>query len=800
MRRMLLFAMCLVTPGESYARAFTVEDYLSIASYGQVMIAREAGVLLVERRRPYGEAPDFAYDNYSNQRILSRILSMPLETGRNLEPLFPQSPDAGYWLAAISPGGSSVAVFRLAHRKLSLGVVDLRRRSVQWLSATPDWPGAAPSPTWVDETHILVVTMVDAGLPVSLSNGSASTDLLAELWSRQSAGHSSETVVSTQDGGPGGARRLVEMDLSSGTGRSLFEGRIVDISLAPDRRRVAIVAGGRPNIPSKTPIFPDFENRHYGLRIVDLQQRSTSVVGGDVLRGLLRWSRDGRLLTVLRTSEGNRMSWRYASVETNGRTVWLGDPRRGPFEDEMDGRPSVYAGWTGRWPVGIVRAGTAESWVRLRPGRQTPLPFSGTARPVGSADGKVWIRDDATMYEVGDYRTNRIATRVSATRTISLDPTTLGSRSVRNPDHADLVSRDDARGAGVRSVEADGRLGSRFGVRSDRHILAINAELMVTRSVDTHGGESLFLTRRKGNELRIDRINGMLEQVDLPRALHLTSSDAHGAVVHHWLLVPNRAGPLAMIVVPYPGTRFGLEPPREAGISFYDVATNAQLLTSAGYAVLLPDMPLEQGSAHPSAAFDRQVNVALDSAVATGLIDPKRIGVMGHSFGAYAALMLGEQSARFKAIVAANGPTDLLSVHGSMEGADRVRMERGVSFGNAGWAERGQGAIGRRPSEDPGAYLNASPIARMDRIDAPVLLLAGDLDFAGMSQSEHAFMELAREGKDATLARYWGENHTNSSPGNIRAYWQRVIEFLNRHLNGSRASSDATLPRLSEQG
>ncbi|MES3150845.1 alpha/beta hydrolase family protein [Sphingomonas faeni] len=757
-----------------------MDDYLGLKSYGQVLLAPSAGLILIERRRPYREAPEFAYDNYANQRILTQIFATPVDAHAPLTPLFPQQADAGYWLGSLSPSGVNVSVFRIQRRHLSLGVIDLKLRTVKWLAATPDWLAAAPAPIWTDETHLLFVSRDDFPLPATLAGNTTATALLESLWSRQAAGLTSSTEVSSRDGaiGPRDNRRLIEIDLATGKDRTLFEGEIVDISLDPSRKRVAIVVAGKPVPPPPTPIGTGFESRRHALHIIDRSSAVDRIVPGDVLRGLLRWSACGRLLIVLRGSESDWSKAHYASVDTDGRSTILGGAAVSPVDGDGTDRPLVYAGWAGETPAALVVIAGISRWMRLLQGEAIPLAVAGKARPIGGKGAHLWLRDGEDLWDVGPRSIRRVSRHVSNTQAVLLDPMSRGSRPSQNPDAAELLSV----GAVVRSVSPLGGIGPSFKLQQGRDILAIDRQTMVTRSADAHGVEELFVTPRGGATVKIDRINGELSDVTLATPVPLQTRDGTGKSSNHWLLLPAGAGPFPMIVVPYPGMRFGTTTPREAGISFFDVATNGQLLAAAGYAVLFPDMPINEENGHVSGAFAPQVEAAIRAASETGRIDADRVGIMGHSFGGYAALVLAEELKGVKAVVAANGPSDILSAHGMISGVDRVALTRGVSFANAGWAENGQGRMKRRPAQNGQAYGVASPVTGMDRIEAPVLLLTGDMDFVAMSQSEQAFVELAREGKDATLVRYWGENHTNASPGNIRSYWDRVVRFFDLRL------------------
>src|SRR5204863_4748823 len=80
---------------------------------------------------------------------------------------------------------------------------------------------------------------------------------------------------------------------------------------------------------------------------------------------------------------------------------------------------------------------------------------------------------------------------------------------------------------------------------------------------------------------------------------------------------------------------------------------NKQLFATRGYAVLFPDAPLSSGN-----FFKNLVDAVLpgvNKIVDIGIADPGRIGVLGQSFGGYAALSLITQTQQFKAAVMISG-------------------------------------------------------------------------------------------------------------------------------------------------
>ena len=162
-----------------------------------------------------------------------------------------------------------------------------------------------------------------------------------------------------------------------------------------------------------------------------------------------------------------------------------------------------------------------------------------------------------------------------------------------------------------------------------------------------------------------------------------------------------------------------------------------------------------------------------------GYIDPKRVALWGHSFGGYGALVAASRTHRFAAIIAANGPSDLISARGVFAPNYRVNPEDGSMLRLfSGWAESGQGDLISTPWRDPELYVRNSPIFFADRIHTPLLLFAGDLDIVGVGQQEEMFSALWRENKDAELVTFFGEGHVLASPSNIRAMYAKAWEFL----------------------
>lgn len=768
-----LLALCLVVSGVCDARPFTIDDLTALESYGQVKIASRYGVVLVERRRAYDTANDYGYD-YFTRRLLSRIMAAQIDPPSAPVPLFPQEDRAGYWMGDFSPDGHQLIVFRLVDRRLSLGVVDLGTRNVRWSDVSPDLPIMSPSPSWLDNDHLLVVATAEPRLPEILSLGNRQQDDLRTLWARAAKGRSasSTTASSREPAQPEAAvRQLIRLNIRTGQHEVLFRGNIVDASASPDARYAAIVTAEAPRRPPSTILDTAYVARRHRLTLLDLRSEATSRLAEDILPGLLRWSPDGQQVLAFAPSEDLHCGeFVIASIDGGIRAV---GSRFAPAVAIDQSAIVVHAAFLGSVPIALMRVGGTPRWVRLDTSALLAALPAG-ARLVGSSRDRLWFAADDRLLAIdANMHAIVLARRLIDAGIQSLDPASIGMRDLLNPA-TPLAAWRKTRGENDVVVKQAGA-GIAVMPGSDM-LLATGHDVAVTLGIDEHGIGRLSLTGNEGATI-VDRINQRLAGVTLPVARRV---DAAGR--HHWLFLPPAAQRAPLVMIPYPGQQFGSAPPLAINPSSGDVPTNIHLLTAAGFAVLMPSLPPIGPGGEYRPLLDAS-EAAVDAAIATGGVDPDRLAVLGHSFGGYAAMMLATHSLRYKAIIASSGPYDLAAAHVGLSGPDRIALARGIPFSSsAGWAEGGQAHMGAAPTRNMSAYIGASPIWAADRVTAPVILVHGDGDIVGVDQAEHMFMELARHDKDATLVRYWGEGHVLSSPANIRDYWEKVISFLHQHL------------------
>ena len=285
-------------------------------------------------------------------------------------------------------------------------------------------------------------------------------------------------------------------------------------------------------------------------------------------------------------------------------------------------------------------------------------------------------------------------------------------------------------------------------------------------------------TRRQATDL-----NPHLKDIAVGPHTRFAFRTSGGKEASAGLLLPpgwQPGNPCPTVIKVYPGS-FPSETVHHIGSN--TVVSN-HLLAANGFAVLWADIPYDKGIDAPAAVAAAAVVPAAEEAVRLGYSDPERIAIAGESFGGYAVLATLARTNRFRAALATSGVGDLVSNYGSMHGKDRRSVTDDGDF--SVWAtENGQFAMGGPPWERPLHYVNNSPIFFLDRIETPLLLIAGAKDpVASWLQWGEVFVGMRRLRKRCTLLLYRDGGHglaTLSEPDQRDAV-NRVLAFLTEHL------------------
>ncbi len=208
----------------------------------------------------------------------------------------------------------------------------------------------------------------------------------------------------------------------------------------------------------------------------------------------------------------------------------------------------------------------------------------------------------------------------------------------------------------------------------------------------------------------------------------------------------------------------------------------AQAYTSAGYAVLQPNY---RGSAGYGREFrdagfgqwgrkmQTDLSDGLSTLAAQGVIDPKRVCIVGASYGGYAALAgVTLQRGLYRCAVSVAGPADMPSFfnwestrHGYKSDATRY------------WR-----AITGADKEGDAAMRVISPTLNAEHADAPILLIHGKDDtVVPIQQSEKMASALKSARKQVEFVVMQGEDHWLSREDTREAMLKAAVAFVKQH-------------------
>jgi len=171
---------------------------------------------------------------------------------------------------------------------------------------------------------------------------------------------------------------------------------------------------------------------------------------------------------------------------------------------------------------------------------------------------------------------------------------------------------------------------------------------------------------------------------------------------------------------------------------------------SHGYVVLLPDVVYRVG--HPGRSALDCILGAVNAVTRRGFIDPRRIGIAGHSWAGYQINYLLTQTDRFRAAEAGAAVANMTSAYGG------IRLESGVV--REFQYESGQSRIGASPWERPDLYLENSGLFHVANVHTPYLTMHNDADNAvPFEQGVEFITAMRRLGKPAYMFVFNGKEH-----------------------------------------
>ncbi len=223
------------------------------------------------------------------------------------------------------------------------------------------------------------------------------------------------------------------------------------------------------------------------------------------------------------------------------------------------------------------------------------------------------------------------------------------------------------------------------------------------------------------------------------RSWHFTNP--HGQRVHGFVATPDGPGPHPVVMEVHGGPHWlwldEWRPQVQAWVDHGFAVAMVNYRGSIGYGAEWRDAII----GNPGFAELEDVVAGVDDLVAQGVADPARIVLSGESWGGYLTLLgLGLDPDRWVAGVAGVPVADYAAAYED-EAPSLQAMDRGL--------------FGGSPEERPELYRERSPITYLDRVRAPVLVLAGGNDSrCPIRQIENYVKAMEARGGEIEVYRY----------------------------------------------
>jgi acetyl esterase/lipase len=208
---------------------------------------------------------------------------------------------------------------------------------------------------------------------------------------------------------------------------------------------------------------------------------------------------------------------------------------------------------------------------------------------------------------------------------------------------------------------------------------------------------------------------------------------------------------------------------------------NTSVFTSLGYFVFQPDIVFRPRQ--PGVSVAECVTAGVKQVIQTGLVDPARVGVVGHSMGGFDASFLATHTDGVFAAAVAGAPiTDLVSYYGD--------HHWGQGIAETDHIETGQERMVVPLYEDFQAYVDNSAVFGAHSMTVPLLLEAGDVDgIVGWHQSVELYNIARRAGRNVVMVAYMGEDHGLRQKKNQTDYQRRILAWFGHYLKGEPAEA-----------
>ena len=193
-----------------------------------------------------------------------------------------------------------------------------------------------------------------------------------------------------------------------------------------------------------------------------------------------------------------------------------------------------------------------------------------------------------------------------------------------------------------------------------------------------------------------------------------------------------------------------------------------QLWVAGGYAYIEPDIPIygDSGKMNDNYTRDLRENLdaVIDAVVEAGYVDRDRLGIGGHSYGAFSTLNAISLMPNFKGAIAGDGMYNrTLTPFG-------FQSERRNFF------------------QARDTYLDMSPMLRADKIVTPLLMYHNWEDQntgTSIISSQRMFAVMQGLGKNAVLFEYPYEDHSVGAYASDLDQWARWLAWFDIYVKNA---------------
>lgn len=240
-----------------------------------------------------------------------------------------------------------------------------------------------------------------------------------------------------------------------------------------------------------------------------------------------------------------------------------------------------------------------------------------------------------------------------------------------------------------------------------------------------------------------------------------------GQAIQGWFMRPDGDPPYPTVLSVHGGPNYhdtdAFEPRRQA-------------FADEGFAVLLVNYRGSTGygrefrqALYGDVGFpeSEDINASLDHAIDAGLVDPSCVFIEGWSWGGYlATLNAGLHPDRWAGVIAGIPVGDSVAAH--YESAPSLRA----------WEIA---VMGGTPMDVPELFHERNPMTYVDRVTAPMLIIAGEHDSrCPLGQIMTYAHALRVRGREVDVHLYPGGHHANDVDERIR-HVELMLEFMHRH-------------------